>query len=94
MNYLCLSGMILDRQNLPAFTEEMGIFHGFLQLLILGRKIDTHDMFFHSAGAIPIGFKEHTFLVQEIMQFFPAPRDSFSHRAFLIIDNHGKFFVG
>jgi hypothetical protein len=46
MNYL--GEMVPDRQNLSAFTEEMDILHRFLQFLILGGKIDSHDMFFHS----------------------------------------------
>lgn len=65
--------IILDRKNLTAFSKEVDILDRFLQVFILRWKIDIHDMFFHSTGAVPIGFEEYTFLVQEIMQFFSTP---------------------
>ena len=46
MNYL--GEMILNRQNLTAFTKEIDILLRFLQFLILGGKINTYNMFFHS----------------------------------------------
>ena len=86
--------MVFDRKNLSALPEEMDRLDRFLQFLILGGKIYPHDMFLHAAGAVPVWIEKHAFLVQEAIQFFSTPGYFFSHRAFLLPQNHGDFFVG